>query len=121
MLAISYPGGFIVFEDEELEIETQAAVDHRRPVPLPPFVGLRKTVPGRKPYTPQFSELAVVSVRRLAWSLGVSMPKTVDQVVSLLPSLFSPGVVCPSCKDKTKCNFCAFGRQPAAATTAPAV
>jgi hypothetical protein len=121
MLAISYPGGFVMFEDEELEIETLAAVDRRRPAPPPPFMRNRKTAPGRKPYTPQFSELATVSVRRLAWSLGVSMPKAVDQAVSLLPSLFSPGVVCLSCKDNTKCACCAFGRQPAASNTASAV
>jgi hypothetical protein len=36
-------------------------------------------------YSPQFSEMSAVSVRRLAWSLGVSMPKAVDQAVSYLP------------------------------------
>jgi hypothetical protein len=45
--------------------------------------------------------MSAVSVRRLAWSLGVSMPKAGDQVVSLLPSLFPPGVVCLTCKDNT--------------------
>jgi hypothetical protein len=72
-------------------------------------------------YSPQFSEVSAVSVRRLAWSLGISMPKAVDQVVGLLPSLFSPGVVCLSCKDNTKCQACAFGQQSAAAPAAPAV
>jgi hypothetical protein len=72
-------------------------------------------------YSPQFSEVSAVSVRRLAWSLGISMPKAVDQVVGLLPSLFSPGVVCLSCKDNTKCHSCAFGRQAAAAPAVPAV
>jgi hypothetical protein len=72
-------------------------------------------------YSPQFSELSAVSVRRLAWSLGVSMPKAVDQVVGLLPSLFSPGVVCLSCKDNTKCQACAFGQQSAAVPAASAV
>jgi hypothetical protein len=69
-------------------------------------------------YSPQFSELSAVSVRRLAWSLGLSMPKTVDQVVGLLPSLFSPGVVCLACKDKTKCKACAFSQQAAPAVPA---
>jgi hypothetical protein len=72
-------------------------------------------------YSPQFSEVSAVSVRRLAWSLGVSMPKAVDQLVGLLPSLFSPGVVCLSCKDNTKCKSCAFSQQPAAENVAPAV
>jgi hypothetical protein len=66
-------------------------------------------------YSPRFSELSAVSVRRLAWALGLTMPKTVDQVVGLLPSLFPPGTVCRSCRDSAKCNSCAFfNRQPAA-------
>jgi hypothetical protein len=71
-------------------------------------------------YSPQFSQLAAVSVRRLAWALGVSMPKAVDQIVSLLPSMFSPSVVCTQCKDNTKCNSCGFN-QVAAAENAAAV
>jgi hypothetical protein len=72
-------------------------------------------------YSPQFSELSAVSVRRLAWSLGVSMSKAVDQAVILLPSLFSPGVVCLSCKDNTKCKSCTFGQQAAAVPAGLAV
>jgi hypothetical protein len=99
-------------------METQAGVDHRRPrIPAPMRAG--KTA-GPKPYTPQFSPQATVSVRRLAWALGLTMPKAVDQVVALLPSLFSPGVVCPACKDNTKCHSCAFSQQPAVAPVVPA-
>jgi len=65
-------------------------------------------------YSPQFSATAAISVRRLAWALGVSMPKAVDSIVSVLPSLFSPSVVCPQCKDKTKCSLCGFNKQAAA-------
>jgi hypothetical protein len=65
-------------------------------------------------YSPQFSATAAVSVRRLAWALGVSMPKAVDEIVSLLPSLFSPSVICPQCKDNTKCQLCGFNQQAAA-------
>jgi hypothetical protein len=71
-------------------------------------------------YSPQFSEVSAVSVRRLAWFLGVSMPKAVDQLVGLLPSLFSPGVVCLACKDNTKCKSCSFSQQTAAAPAVPA-
>jgi recombinational DNA repair protein RecR len=63
-------------------------------------------------YSPQFSAISAVSARRLAWSLGLPMPKAVDQVVSKLPSLFPPVVVCASCKDNTKCNLCIFSKQP---------
>jgi hypothetical protein len=71
-------------------------------------------------YSPPFSELSAVSVRRLAWFLHVPMSKAVDQVVGLLPSLFSPGVVCLSCKDNTKCKACTFGQQAATVPAAPA-
>jgi hypothetical protein len=72
-------------------------------------------------YSPPFSEVSAVSVRRLAWALGLSMPRAVDHVVGLLPSLFPSGVVCLSCKDNTKCQSCAFSQQSAAASTVPAV
>jgi hypothetical protein len=63
-------------------------------------------------YTPQFSDTACVSVRRLAWAYRKTMPKTVDQVVSLLPSLVDPVVVCCSCRDNTKCHLCVFSGPP---------
>jgi len=68
-------------------------------------------------YTPQFSEMACVTVRRLAWALNLSMPKTIDIIVKELSSAFSSSFVCPQCKDKTKCNLCGFN-QPAAVKTA---
>jgi len=60
-------------------------------------------------YTPQFTPLAAISVRRLAWSLGLSMPATVDIMVKLMPHVVNPSKVCLSCKDKSKCASCAFG------------
>ena len=60
-------------------------------------------------YTPQFSPLAAISVRRLAWSLNLSMPATVDIMVKLMPHVVNPSKVCLSCKDKSKCASCAFG------------
>jgi len=65
-------------------------------------------------YSPQFSEMACVSVRRLAWALGVSMPKAVDTIVKELSSAFSSSVVCPKCKDKSKCAVCSFSQRQTA-------
>jgi len=65
-------------------------------------------------YSPQFSEMACVSVRRLAWALNVSMPKAVDIIVKELSSAFSSSVVCPQCKDKSKCEVCSFNQQQTA-------
>jgi hypothetical protein len=112
-----------MFDEEDLELETQAGADARRSrlsvSPLPLAAG--KTAQGHKPYTPQFSELATVSVRRLAWALQVSMPKAVDSAVNALPSLFPPSLVCPLCKDTTKCTLCAFNQSADTEQTAPSV
>jgi hypothetical protein len=72
-------------------------------------------------YSPQFSATASVSVRRLAWALGVSMPKAMDIIVDELSAVFSPSFVCPKCKDKTKCELCGFNQPPAAETAAAAI
>ncbi|GBU27725.1 hypothetical protein R84B8_01265 [Treponema sp. R8-4-B8] len=63
-------------------------------------------------YSPQFSEMACVTVRRLAWALNVSMPKAIDIIINELSSAFSSSVVCPECKDKTKYAVCGFNQQP---------
>jgi hypothetical protein len=55
------------------------------------FQELYKMYPYQKRFCgPQISKMSLVSIRHLAWSLGFPMPKAVDQVVGLLPSLFSP-------------------------------
>ncbi|GHV80738.1 hypothetical protein AGMMS49944_25290 [Spirochaetia bacterium] len=68
----------------------------------------KETFPARKPYTPQFSEMATVSIRRLAWALGKKMPATVDHIVHILAKVYEPGAVCSHCQDKTKCEACIF-------------
>ena len=62
-------------------------------------------------YSPQFSALASISVRRLAWAMGVSMPAAVDVMVRLMPSIIDPSKICLSCKDNTKCQGCTFRNQ----------
>ena len=59
-------------------------------------------------YTPQFSALASVSVRRLAWAMGKPMSAAVDRIVKLLPYIVDSSKVCNVCKDKTKCQGCVF-------------
>jgi hypothetical protein len=59
-------------------------------------------------YSPDFSELATVSVRRLAWAMGVNMGKAVDVMVKSLPAFINAEKVCALCKDKTKCAVCSF-------------
>jgi hypothetical protein len=59
-------------------------------------------------YSPQFSELASVSVRRFAWAVGLPMTSAVDLIAKVLPSIVQASKVCKLCKDKTKCKGCAF-------------
>lgn len=72
-------------------------------------------------YSPQFSQLAAVSVRRLAWALGKPMPKAVDHMVRLLPSIVDPSKVCLSCKDTSRCACCAFSAHSANPATIAAL
>jgi recombinational DNA repair protein RecR len=59
-------------------------------------------------YSPNFSELAAVTVRRLAWAMGANMGQAVDVLVKALPAFINTEKVCAVCKDKKKCSVCAF-------------
>jgi hypothetical protein len=59
-------------------------------------------------YSPPFSEMAAVSVRRLAWALQMPMGKAVDVMVSCLPAFIQTTKVCAVCKNKSKCKNCIF-------------
>ena len=67
--------------------------------------------PSKRFYSPQFSQLAAVSVRRLAWAVKKPMPAAVDIMVKLMPSILSPSKICLSCKDKAACQVCIFSKQ----------
>jgi hypothetical protein len=60
-------------------------------------------------YSPPFSEMATISIRRLAWCWGVPMTKTVDHIVQLLPQIMDPSKVCLACQDRSRCACCIFG------------
>jgi hypothetical protein len=62
----------------------------------------------KKMYTPNFSELATVSVRRLAWAMGANMVQAVDDLIKSLPIFLNAEKVCTSCKDPSKCSACIF-------------
>jgi len=63
-------------------------------------------------YSPQLSEKACITIRRLAWAFNVSMPKAIDIIINELSTAFSASVVCPQCQDKTKCEVCGFYQNP---------
>jgi len=74
----------------------------------------------KKFYTPQFSEKASVSIRRLAWAMDIHMTKAVELIVNELSLIFSSSDICPKCEDNTKCKTCAFNNQAATQKTEPA-
>ena len=65
-------------------------------------------------YSPPFSALASVSVRRYAWALGKPMSEAVDHMVQLLPKMVDRNNVCLVCKDPSRCSSCTFSGQQAA-------
>ena len=67
-----------------------------------------KTTNQKNYYTPQFSELTSVSVRRLAWALEMNMVKTMDFIVQILPHFLEYKAICKQCRDNSKCNCCIF-------------
>ena len=69
------------------------------------------TTQKKRYYSPPFSALAAISVRRLAWAMNKPMPTAVDLMVQLLPSVVDPSKVCLSCQDNTKCQSCIFSKQ----------
>jgi hypothetical protein len=62
----------------------------------------------KKLYSPNFSELAAVAIRRLAWAMGSNMGQAVDAMVESLPALINAEKVCALCKDASKCTACIF-------------
>ena len=62
----------------------------------------------RRSYTPQFSEMATIAVRRLAWAINRNMVNTVDAIILLLPRLLDNSTVCMACKDSSVCKYCVF-------------
>jgi len=59
-------------------------------------------------YSPQFSETASVSVRRLAWFLNKPMTQAVEKIILLLPFIMDSSKICQTYKDNRKCGTCAF-------------
>jgi hypothetical protein len=59
-------------------------------------------------YTPQLSDFSVISLRRLAWAMGVPMGAAFNRIVRLMPAMVDSSLVCLRCKDKSKCFSCVF-------------
>ena len=61
-----------------------------------------------KKYGPALSEVAAVSVRRLAWAMKTNMGQAIDAMVISLPGIINQEQVCSACRDNSKCSSCIF-------------
>ena len=59
-------------------------------------------------YTPELSIKSSCTLRRISWALGIPMTKGIEYVFEYLPKILDSEKVCQGCRDKSKCQGCAF-------------
>ena len=59
-------------------------------------------------YTPELSLQSSAILRRVAWALGVPMTVAIERVFEHLPRILDRPTVCAACRDRSKCDTCAF-------------
>jgi len=63
-------------------------------------------------YTPELSDQASCTLRRIAWFLGIPMTKAIERVIDTAVKLLDAHDVCSRCKDPQRCDDCAFKGNP---------
>jgi hypothetical protein len=61
-------------------------------------------------YTPELSDSASATLRRIAWAVGKPMTQTMNAIFMNLPNIIGKETVCPSFRDTTLCEICGFGQ-----------
>jgi predicted Zn-ribbon and HTH transcriptional regulator len=59
-------------------------------------------------YTPELSESASATLRRLAWAVNQPMTKTIEAIFQKIPKIIDRQKVCECCQDPSACNICGF-------------
>ena len=59
-------------------------------------------------YTPELSIKYSAILRRLAWAINQPMTHVLNMVIESAVERISKDMVCQQCRDKTKCDICAF-------------
>lgn len=62
-------------------------------------------------YTPELSDEASCTLRRLAWSLNKPMTKAMEWIFTDLIKFIPSRAICEACKDPSKCSSCPFSNQ----------
>ena len=58
--------------------------------------------------TPELSYKSSCTLRRIAWALNTPMTKAIERVFDHLSLILDREKVCQGCRDKTRCDDCAF-------------
>jgi len=61
-------------------------------------------------YTPELSYQSSCTLRRIAWALDIPMTKAIEMVFDHMPVILDKEKVCQECRDKTRCDVCAFNK-----------
>ena len=59
-------------------------------------------------YTPELSMKSSSTLRRISWALGIPMTKGIEFIFEYIPNILDKDKVCQGCRDKSKCEQCAF-------------
>ena len=59
-------------------------------------------------YTPELSMQSSRILRRISWSLGVPMTKSLELIFDYLPQILDREKVCQGCRDRSQCDECPF-------------
>lgn len=62
-------------------------------------------------YTPEMSQEASRTLRRIAWALGKPMTRTLDFVMKNITLFIDPEKICGKCKDASICKACIFSKE----------
>ena len=62
-------------------------------------------------YTPELSDEASCTLRRIAWALHVPMTKAINMIMNVIPMIIIREKVCEGCRDKTRCADCSFSEE----------
>ena len=65
-------------------------------------------------YTPELSDSASATLRRLAWAVNQPMTKTLEAMFQKISRIIDKQKVCESCKDPSACSICGFNDKEAA-------
>jgi len=61
-------------------------------------------------YTPELSYQSSSTLRRIAWALDIPMTKAIEMVFDHMPVILDKEKICQQCRDKTRCDECAFNK-----------